>query len=61
MKYLTAAIPWPFPQGKAFAQYRDVILPAFERGEEWHWSMRLKDAPDRMIGKISLQIDESRL
>lgn len=58
VKYLTAAIPWPFPKGRVLLQYRDVILPAIERGEEWHWSLRLKHAPDRMIGKISLQVDE---
>ena len=58
VKYLTAAIPWPFPKGLVFAQYRDVILPAIAGGEEWHWSLRLKDAPDHLIGKISLQVDE---
>jgi len=25
-----------------------------ERGEEWHWTLRLKSAPARMIGFISL-------
>jgi RimJ/RimL family protein N-acetyltransferase len=29
-----------------------------ERGEEWHWSLRLKDAPERLIGKISLHKNE---
>jgi [ribosomal protein S5]-alanine N-acetyltransferase len=58
VKYLTAAIPWPFPKGRVLPQYRDVILPAIERGEEWHWSLRLKHSPDHLIGKISLQVDE---
>jgi [ribosomal protein S5]-alanine N-acetyltransferase len=58
VKYLTAAIPWPFPENQALAQYRDVILPAIERGEEWHWSLRLKDSPERLIGKISLHKGE---
>lgn len=58
VQYLTAAIPWPFPKGTVLPRYRDIILPAIERGEQWHWSLRLKDSPDRMIGKISLQIDE---
>ena len=58
VKYLTAAIPWPFPKGLVLPQYRDVILPAIERGEEWHWSLRLKDSPDQMIGKVSLHVNE---
>ena len=58
VKYLTAAIPWPFPKGLVLSQYRDVILPAIERGEEWHWSLRLKDSPDQMIGKVSLHGNE---
>ncbi len=59
VKFLNAGVPWPWPKGLAFAQYRDVILPAMERGEEWHWSLRLKQSPERMIGKISLHKNES--
>jgi RimJ/RimL family protein N-acetyltransferase len=58
VKFLTAAVPWPFPENQAFFQYRDVILPAIERGDEWHWSLRLKESPGHLIGKISLQRDE---
>ena len=54
VKFLNAGVPWPWPKGLAYGQYRDVILPAMERGEEWHWSLRLKESPERMIGKISL-------
>jgi RimJ/RimL family protein N-acetyltransferase len=55
VKYLNAQVPWPFPENLAFAHYRDAILPAMERGEEWHWSLRLKESPEQLIGKISLQ------
>ncbi len=58
VKYLNAAVPWPFPEGLVHSQYRDVILPAIKLGEEWHWSLRLKQAPDQLIGKISLQQTE---
>ena len=54
VKFLNAGIPWPWPKGLALRRYRDVILPAMERGEEWHWSLRLKESPERLIGKISL-------
>ena len=29
-------------------------IPAMERGEQWHWTLRLREAPDRIIGSISL-------
>ena len=34
--------------------YRDVTLPAVARGDEWAWTLRLKSAPDQLIGAISL-------
>ena len=58
VKFLNAGVPWPWPTGLALRQYRDVILPAMERGEEWHWSLRLKESPERLIGKISLHQNE---
>ena len=58
VKFLNAGVPWPCPKGLALRQYRDVILPAIEGGEEWHWSLRLKESPERMIGKISLHQNE---
>ena len=58
VKFLNAGVPWPWPKGLALRQYRDAILPAMERGEEWHWSLRLKESPERMIGKISLHQNE---
>jgi len=58
VKFLNAGVPWPWPKGLAVRQYRDVILPAIERGEEWHWSLRFKESPERLIGKISLHQNE---
>lgn len=58
VKFLNAAVPWPYPKKQVLPRYRDVILPAIERGEEWHWSLRLKESPDRLIGKISLHRNE---
>jgi len=54
VKYLNAKVPWPFPADGVLSFYRDVSLPAIERGDEWHWTLRLKNAPDDLIGAISL-------
>ncbi len=60
VKYLAAVVPWPFPSDGAIVHYRDVALPAVERGESWYWTLRLKDNPDRIIGSISLSTEANR-
>jgi [ribosomal protein S5]-alanine N-acetyltransferase len=54
VKYLNAKIPWPFPANGAHRYYRDLALPAMERCEEWHWTLRQNDVPERIIGAIGL-------
>jgi [ribosomal protein S5]-alanine N-acetyltransferase len=58
VKFLNARVPWPHPEDRAFYYYRDVALPAIERGEEWHWTLRLKESPEQHIGTVSLHKDE---
>ena len=58
VRFLANRIPWPFPEEGALTYYRDSALPAMARGEEWHWSLRLKNDPDRLIGSISLMKTE---
>ena len=62
VRYLTKEVPWPYPPDGAHTYYRDIALPAVKRGDAWHWTLRLKSAPDRMIGSISLMRgkDENR-
>ena len=54
VRFLTKAVPWPYPPDGALTYYRDVALPASKRGEAWHWSLRLKANPNELIGSISL-------
>lgn len=54
VKYLANLVPWPYPADGAYKFYRDVSLPAIERGDEWYWTLRLKERPDELIGAISL-------
>ena len=53
--------PWPYPDDGALRFCRDVLAAA-ERGENWTWTLRLKEAPDHLIGAISLRLndDENR-
>ena len=54
VRYLRKVVPWPYPPDGAYTYYRDVALPAVERGDEWAWTLRLKTNPDQLIGAISL-------
>jgi RimJ/RimL family protein N-acetyltransferase len=58
VRYMKAIVPWPYPPDGAFTFYRDVAIPAMERGEAWHWSLRLHEAPDQLVGSISLRRSE---
>jgi len=59
VRYLTNLIPWPFPADGAVKHFRDVIMPAIDRGECWQWTLRLKSVPDQIIGSISLETNEN--
>jgi ribosomal-protein-alanine N-acetyltransferase len=54
VRYLSNVVPWPYPPDGAYTYYRDTALPAMERGDAWHWTLRLKPEPDRLIGSICL-------
>ena len=54
VKYLNAVVPWPYPPDGALSYIRDRALPAMDRGEEWHWTLRRKPAPATIIGAIGL-------
>ena len=55
VRYLGKVVPWPYPPDGAYTFYRDVALPAMERGEAWHWTLRLKSHPEQIIGSITLR------
>ena len=62
VRLLNPHIPWPYPDDGAATFIRDLALPGMQRGEEWHWSLRPRSAPDQLIGVISLTIktDDNR-
>ena len=59
VRYLDKIVPWPYPPDGALTWYRDFVLPAVERGEEWNWTLRLKSSPGQMIGNINLRRREN--
>ncbi|WP_437883039.1 GNAT family N-acetyltransferase [Pseudomonas sp. LRF_L74] len=58
VRYLNDRLPWPYPEDGSLRFLCDVMLPGIEAGTQWHWSLRLKQRPERLIGVISLLDDE---
>jgi RimJ/RimL family protein N-acetyltransferase len=58
VRYLQNRVPWPYPPNGAEEYFREVALPQVERGEAWHWTIRLATGPERLIGMISLMRGE---
>jgi [ribosomal protein S5]-alanine N-acetyltransferase len=54
VQYLQNRVPWPYPADGALYYCREIALPQMERGEAWHWSIRLRSEPLQIIGFISL-------
>lgn len=59
VRFLSNKVPWPYPPDGALTYYGDVALPAVERGDEWHWTLRLKTNPGQLIGCINLMRSEN--
>lgn len=59
VKYLNAIVPWPYPADGVLTYYRDMALPAIASGEQWYWTLRLKESPQEHIGAIHLRRAES--
>jgi ribosomal-protein-alanine N-acetyltransferase len=59
VRYLANVVPWPYPADGALIYYRDNALPAMAAGEEWHWTLRLRTDPQRIIGQVSLMTGEN--
>ena len=58
VRYLAHKVPWPYPPDGAYRFCRDAVLPAMERGNQWHWTLRLKSDLTGLIGSISLMADQ---
>jgi RimJ/RimL family protein N-acetyltransferase len=54
VRYLANSVTWPSPPDGAERYCRESALPAMDRGDEWHWTLRLRTQPDRVIGMIGL-------
>jgi len=59
VQHLNARVPWPYPPDGVYSFYRDLLLPAVQRGDEWAWTIRLKTSPDQIIGALSLTRGEN--
>ncbi|RZJ32138.1 MAG: N-acetyltransferase [Brevundimonas sp.] len=54
VRWLANVVPWPYPDDGAETFVSKVALPAMAEGTAWHWSIRRKAEPERLIGVVSL-------
>lgn len=54
VRWLANAAPWPYPEDGAETVVSQVALPAMADGTAWHWTIRRKAEPERLIGVVSL-------
>lgn len=59
VRYLRNSVPWPYPPDGAAQYLRGSALPAMQRGDAWHWTLRLKTEPQQVIGFITLMKTEN--
>jgi len=54
VRFLLNRVPWPYPPDGALQYCREIALPQMERGEAWHWTLRLRGSPSQAIGLVGL-------
>lgn len=54
VRYLAASFPWPFPDDGASRFVNTIALPQAKKGSGWFWTIRRKEAPEQIIGLITL-------
>jgi len=60
VRYLNKKVPWPYPADGAKFYVGEIALPAMERGDECHWTIRRKESVEELIGLISLTKEENQ-
>jgi RimJ/RimL family protein N-acetyltransferase len=55
VRYLLNRVPWPYPADGALSYVRDIALPAIAREDQWMWTLRMKQAPEQLIGGVDLR------
>jgi [ribosomal protein S5]-alanine N-acetyltransferase len=53
IRYLSACVPWPYPEGGVADFIREEIVPAQGR-DRWVWGLHLKENDGELIGVIDL-------
>jgi ribosomal-protein-alanine N-acetyltransferase len=54
VRWMTAMVPWPYPDDGAETFLSNVALPGMAAGTAWHWSIRRKVEPGQLIGVVTL-------
>jgi RimJ/RimL family protein N-acetyltransferase len=55
VRHMRNIVPWPYPPDGARQFVEEVALPQMAGGEAWHWTLRPKSNPERIIGSVGLK------
>lgn len=53
IRFLSAAVPWPFPENGVKDFLDNVVLPK-QGNDHWMWGIFLKEHPEELIGAVEL-------
>jgi len=53
VRYLSAQIPWPYPEDGIRKFLLEQVLPALGKSR-WSWAINLKESPQDLIGMVEL-------
>ena len=53
IRFLSNAVPWPYPKNGVEDYIRDTIIPNQSKGR-WTWGIFLKEKPNELIGCVEL-------
>lgn len=57
IRYLSSAVPWPYPKDGAKKFIKDFIIPN-QGKDRWMWGIFLKKKPSELIGVVDLWREE---
>ena len=53
IKYLSSAVPWPYPENGAEFFIKNIVLPN-QGKDRWNWGIFLKENPSELVGAVEL-------
>ena len=57
VKFLSSAVPWPYPSDGSEVFYRDILFPEIESGNAHAWAITIREFGDELAGTIDFYVE----